>query len=68
MRIATVRREQRMGEPYESMIITDPEGVVRAEYQLSHDERESRLEMRQMRETIRKHLATPGGTWGNYQW
>lgn len=66
MREYSIRINQRPGEGYASMIITDR--VSRqavAEYRLTNGR--ERAEVQAMRRTIDKHLRM-GGTVRNYQW
>ena len=67
MKEYTIKRQRRMGEGYESMVIRNREtGDEIAEYRLTPGC--ERAEIAAMRRTIDRHLANPGATLGNYQW
>ena len=67
MKAYSIRQAQRPGEHASTMIIRDNDsGEDQAEYRLTAGC--ERLEMAAMRREIDRHLASPNGTLGNYQW
>ena len=65
MKTYTIKRQQRICERFESMLIIDREtGELRAEYPLTPGK--ERAEIVSWRRTLDAHLAS-GGALGNYQ-
>jgi len=67
MKEYTIKRQHRVGEGYESMIIRNREtGEDIAEYRLTAGS--ERAEIAAMRRAIDRHLREHNATLGNYQW